>query len=477
MENLESAPLLLSLMALIHLLGLINAIHAVMHARTAQGAIAWSISLITLPYVSLPLFLVFGRRKFQGYVDSRRKGSLKLHHVAKRMRASAKSATIEPTGAYADFKALARLTDLPYTRGNDVELLIDGEAAFEAMFASVDRAQDYLLIQFFIVHDDRVGRAFQQRLIAKARQGVRVFFLFDEIGSHDLPRAYIRELRAAGVEIHNFKTTRGPSNRFQINFRNHRKIVVADGDEGFVGGLNVGDEYLGRSEKFGPWRDTHLRATGPVVAGLQISFVEDWHWATGRIPELNWSPRPGRGDKTALALQSGPGDETETCALFFMHAIQSAKRRLWIASPYFVPDEQIINALHLAVLRGVDVRILLPEKPDHLLVYLSSFYYLKQTAPFGVKFYRYQPGFFHQKTLLIDDDIAAVGTANMDNRSFRLNFEMTVLVIDRDFAAQVAAMLETDLTHCRLVNAADYDQKPQWFKAAVRAARLMAPLQ
>ncbi|MDB2272906.1 phospholipase D-like domain-containing protein, partial [Halorubrum ezzemoulense] len=171
-----------------------------------------------------------------------------------------------------------------------------------------------------------------------------------------------------------FRTSRGRlSFRFQVNFRNHRKIVVVDGQHAFVGGLNVGDEYLGRSRRFGPWRDTFAAVTGPAAKALQLSFVDDWHWSTGLVPELDWSIESARPDgKAVLVLPTGPADEVDTCTLFFTHAIQMAKRRVWITSPYFVPNPEILVALHLAVLRGVDVRIILPSKPDHLIVYLAA---------------------------------------------------------------------------------------------------------
>src|SRR5207244_2541871 len=205
------------------------------------------------------------------------------------------------------------------------------------------------------------------------------------------------------------------------NFRNHRKIVVVDGRDAYVGGLNVGDEYLGRSARFGAWRDTHVAISGPAVKAVQISFVDAWHWSTGEVPQLDWSVEPKKcGGKAVLVMPSGPVDRLDTCTLFFVHAIQSARRRLWIASPYFVPDAAILVALQLAVLRGVDVRIMLPSKPDHRLPWLASFSYLKDTLPWGVKMYRYQDGFLHQKVLLIDDDLASVGTANLDMRSLRL---------------------------------------------------------
>jgi cardiolipin synthase len=301
--------------------------------------------------------------------------------------------------------------------------------------------------------------------------------LYDEIGCYYLPKAFRRELAAAGVVILPFRTSRGLRNRFQINFRNHRKIVIADGQVAYVGGLNIGDEYMGRHPRFGPWRDTQVEIRGPVVQAIQFTFLEDWYWATGDIPELDWTPLPASTEnETALCLGSDPSDELETCGLFFMHAINSACHRLWIASPYFVPDEALIYALQLAALRGVDVRIMLPEKPDHKLVYLAAFSYISETEQSGVKFYRYQPGFMHHKVLVVDDDLAAVGTANFDNRSIRLNFEMMLVFADRKLACEVARMLEHDFTNCHQVTTADFASRPIWFHFAVRLARLMAPI-
>jgi cardiolipin synthase len=209
-----------------------------------------------------------------------------------------------------------------------------------------------------------------------------------------------------------------------------------------------------------------------------MSFLEDWYWATHENPPLDWVPRPApQSNQTTLVLPTGPGDDLETCGLFFVQMINSAQDRLWIASPYFVPDSQVIAALQLASLRGVDVRIMLPEHPDHLLIYLSSFSFLEETDKADVKVYRYQPGFMHHKVILVDDRLAAVGTANLDNRSFRLNFEISVLVDDPQFARQVAQMLTSDFERCKPAKPEDLLQRPFWFRVAVRLARLTAPLQ
>jgi cardiolipin synthase len=369
------------------------------------------------------------------------------------------------------------LTALPVTRGNHIELLVDGEATFDAIFAAIDSARDYLLVQFFIIHDDELGRKFQDRLIQRARAGVKIYFLYDEVGCHKLPGTWLGALRESGVRVEGFKTTRGKGNRFQLNFRNHRKLVIPDGREALTGGLNVGDEYMGHSKRFGPWRDTHARVRGPAVQAAQLTFVEDWYWATDEVPPLCWTPAAADADQRALVLATGPADEADRCSLAFIRAINSAKSRLWISSPYFVPDSTVLTALQLAALRGVEVRLLLPERTDHLLPMLSSFSYYESLALAGIELWRYQPGFLHQKALLVDDRLAAVGSVNVDYRSFHLNFELVVMVTDEEFCGQMEAMMKEDFARCRRVDLAEYQRRPWWFKTAVRLARLFSPVE
>ena len=422
----------------VEILGVFTAAHAVMGVRTAQGAIAWALSLVMFPYIALPLYWLISRNKFEGYVDARRSGDLAIHHVVQDASRRTREQGLFLKDASPSRRVFEALAEMAFTHSNRVELLVDGEAAFGEIFRGIETAREYILVQFFIVRDDALGRELKAWLIRKAREGVRVMFLYDEVGSHRLrrSRSFLSELTAAGVTIRPFGSNRRRRNRFQINFRNHRKIVVVDGRSAFVGGLNVGEEYLGRDAKIGPWRDTHVRLEGPAVHAVQLSFMEDWYWATQDTPSLDWTPRPAStGDQNVLVLPTGPADDLETCGLFFVHMINAAQQRLWITSPYFVPDPQVICALQLASLRGVDVRIMLPEHADHWLVYLSSFSFLEEAEQADVKIYRYQPGFMHHKVMLVDDGLAAVGTANLDNRSFRLNFEITVLVDDRQFAA------------------------------------------
>ena len=473
-----------------HVVGFLTSIRAIMETRTSQGAIAWGISLNTFPYFAVPAYWVFGQANFSGYDVLRRKNLLENsetgREAARILSDEGMLATLSTDRQRQQAELLENLSKFPLTRHNHAELLIDGEQTFDAIFKAIDKAKDYVLVQFFIIKDDELGRKLQSTLIDKASEGVRVFVLYDEVGSHSLPDEYIQKLKDAGVAIHPFNTTQGSGNRLRLNFRNHRKIVVVDGDIAFVGGHNVGDEYLGKDPKLSPWRDTHVAVQGPVVQFVQVSFVEDWVWATNSIPKwgvgesdaLNWTPtRAADGDILAVCLPTGPADDLETCTLFFLHAISSAQKRLWIVSPYFVPDEQLMSALQLAALRGVDVRVLIPENPDHQLVYYSSFSYLEQAEKAGVKIFRYSPGFLHQKVMLIDDHASVVGTANFDNRSMRLNFEISMLFADREFAEEVEQMLLKDFENSRQVSAEEFTEASFRFRLAVQLSRLLAPVQ
>ena len=465
-----------------HVLGALSSVQAVMSTRTPQGAIAWLISLNLCPYVAVPAYWVFGQSKFDGYHILRRAEMQESSDVKSKAMQELKEGGMlveaETPRHQAQVRLLENLAKMPLTRHNDVDLLIDGDATFDAIEAGISRAEQYILFQFYIIRDDALGHRLKRALLRKAAKGVRVYVLYDELGSHALSRGYIDELRKGGVEIEPFNTTKGSGNRFRLNFRNHRKIVVIDGKEAFVGGNNVGVEYLGEDPKLSPWRDTHVAVRGPVVLEAQVSFAEDWQWATDKLLDLNWTPEKApEGDKIAMCLPTGPADTMETATLFFLNAINSAKHRVWIVSPYFVPDEQLMSALKLASLRGVDVRILIPQNPDQQLVYLSSFSYLEKAENAGVEIYRYKPGFLHQKVMLVDDQYATIGTANFDNRSMRLNFEVTMLFVDKQFALEVEEMLKDDFSKSRLVSAKEYTERSFPFRFGVRAARLLAPVQ
>lgn len=457
--------------------GILHVVHALMHVRTSQGTVAWVVSLISVPFVAIPLYWLLGRTRFSRTIGGRRQQDEELARLAEDMERRLRDLEVEIPKANAFERAAQVLGGLPFTRGNDLRLLIDGEDTFERIFRAIESATNYLCINFFIVKNDRLGRRFQQALIERARAGVRVYFLFDEIGSHKLPRTYLRELRAAGVRCHSFGVNRFWWSRLQLNFRNHRKIVISDGDVAFLGGLNVGDEYLGRTQRFGPWRDTHLEMRGPVVQAVQRVFLEDWYWAADEVPELSWEAGAEEADQVAAVIPTGPADPADSWQLLVAEAANSSRQRLWITSPYFVPDQGVLTALQTAAIRGVDVRILIPERADYLLVWLSAFAYYDVTIPYGIRIFRYTRGFLHQKVMLIDDRLASVGTANLDNRSFRLNFEITAFSPAHAFVNEVAGMLAEDFTHAREVKVEEFTKRPFWYRAACRAARLLAPVQ
>jgi len=462
----------------VQIVAICTAVMAVRDTRTPQGSIAWAISLVTFPLLTLPLYWIFGRRKFNGYVEAMRTGEKRFREMVRNRhdlpRVRALSARHRPDAPRCSFEHLA---GIPFVGGNDLELLVDGEATFEAIFKSIEAAERYVLLQFFIVRADGLGIRLRDLLLAKAAQGVQIKFLYDEIGCHDTPADFWRSMSAAGIEVHPFHTTRGRGNRFQLNFRNHRKIVIVDGHTAFVGGHNVGDEYLGLSKKLGHWRDTHLRITGPAVLGVRLSFTKDWYWATRELYDLDLSMPRTAGTAEVLTLATGPTDNLEACSLMFIRAINASKKRFWIASPYYVPDSAVTKALQLASMRGVDVRILLPRKADHLLVYLAGYSSLHDlnSVP-GIRVYRYMDGFLHEKVFLADDELAGVGTANLDNRSFRLNFEMTMLVEDRAFCAQVEQMFLADFKRCTETGTDEYARKSMPYQTAVKFARLLSPI-
>lgn len=462
----------LSAIAALQGLAVYCAWRAIRSARTSQGAVGWVVFLLSAPYLGVLLYAFFGHHRSRGYLVSRRASEMVVAGVHN--FGAAHRPTHPPRVDPAPFEQIAQL---PAVGGNALVPLIDGQATFDAIFAAIDGAEHYVLVQFFIVHDDRIGRDFRDRLIAAAARGVSVRFFADAVGSKSLPRDYIAGLRRAGVVVADPKARPGPRQRFQINYRNHRKTVVVDGRIGFTGGLNVGDEYMGRDPAFGAWRDTHLELRGPVASQLQLVFCEDWHWATGEMlfDALNWGAEKADADATALVVATGPADSMETGALFFFAAIAAARERVWIASPYCVPDTDILTALKHAALAGRDVRLLVPDVIDHHIPWLAAFAYFDELRDAGVQIWRYGDGFMHQKVVLVDDAFAAIGTSNLDNRSFRLNFEAMVAGFDDAFAAEVARFLQADFARAARLER-PLSAQPARIRYGAPVARLFAPL-
>ena len=452
---------------------IVFAVRAAQTARTPQGAVGWVVFLIAAPMFGVPLYLFLGHHRFRGYRIARKESQRVVEGIktfADYSKPNADKMLINPR----PFEALAHM---PVSRGNGAELLVDGQATFDAIFEAIDAAQVYVLIQFYIVRDDALGQQLKDKLIAAAKRGVSVRFMMDAVGSYALNTDYIQDMRDAGIAVVDPSEQRGPKFRFQLNYRNHRKTVIIDGETGFIGGHNVGVEYLGQDPHFGRWRDTHIKMTGHIVRQLQLIFIEDWHWAHEEdlIDQLDWAGTVSDQDMNALLVATGPGDETETGAMMFFAAITEAQHRIWIASPYFVPDIDIMTALKHAALRGVDVRILVPDTIDHRLPWLAAFAYFDEIRACGAQVLRYTDGFLHQKVFLVDDALAAVGTTNLDNRSFRLNFEAMALFFDARAAAAVAEMLEDDFENSYTLSRT-LGQQPVHIRLGAPLARLFAPI-
>ncbi|MEO8757317.1 MAG: cardiolipin synthase [Devosia sp.] len=455
-----------------YLLAVGFSVSEIFRSRTSQGSIAWILSLLILPFPMTLIYAIFGLKLFDDYA------AVQTHsgRVLRKIRAAKTKILDQP--ATDEWPVLANVSQLPFLAGNEVELLIDGKATFVSMFAGISRAEKALLIQFYIIHDDELGREFADRLIERAKAGVRVYLLYDDVGCFWLPRAYKQRLRAAGIIMcgfnhrHRFLRLLGPT---RIQYRNHRKVVVADGKEAWIGGLNVGDEYMGRDKKFGHWRDTHVRLKGPSVLAAELSFREDWQWATGEVLSNLPASTEIAGDQSVLIMPTGPADKLESCAIAFDDVIGQSKTRLWIVSPYFVPDVSMETALFAASMRGVDVRILIPEKPDHRIVWLASIAYALRMVRHGIAVYRYPSGFLHQKIILVDDELAGVGTVNFDNRSFRINFEITMWFTHDRMVKDVEKMLNKDFADA---NKVDGDEVRLNFimRFLTQAARLLSPI-
>jgi len=446
---------------------------AMRQARTPQGSVAWVVFLLAAPYLAVPAFLFLGSFKMFGYVTGRRDDEA----IVRGLQDFAERYPPTQTHNAHLYKAMGTIAQIPVGSGSDMDLLIDGAETFEAIFDAIAAAERYVLVQSYIINDDRIGRRLRDLLVERAQAGVSVRLIYDAVGCIRLPDSYLLILKAAGVEVVNAHARGGPRSRLQLNLRNHRKTVVVDGAVGFTGGLNMGDEYMGENPRYGLWRDTHVRLTGPIVLQLQLIFAEDWLWATGEAitPALDWDIRMAHANRDAVLVATGPGDDMETGSLYFCTLINAATERLWIATPYFVPEIDILTALKLAALRGVEVRVLTPRLADHSIPWFAALAYFDEVMDAGVEVWRYTEGFMHQKVVLVDDAIASVGTTNLDNRSCRLNFEETAVFFDAGAAAQVARMLEADFARSfrlkkRLAERRFFERN------AAPVARLFSPL-
>jgi cardiolipin synthase len=367
-----------------------------------------------------------------------------------------------------------------YTQDNDITIFTRGRDKFSSLFKDIEEAKDSINILYYIINNDKLGRELVKLLTRKAKEGVEVRVLYDHIGSLSTPHKMFMELINAGGSVYRFSPMRlGTYTR--INYRNHRKIVVIDGKIGYIGGMNIGDEYLGKHERITPWRDTHLRITGSAVYALQERFLMDWSYAskTKKDPDTSelirfFPPIRSAGYVGMQVLSSGPDIDGEQIKWAYIKMINSAKESIYIQSPYFIPDDSFLEALKIAALSGVDIRIMLPGVPDKILVYRATTSYIKDLLECSAKVYLY-PGFLHSKMLVVDEKAVSIGTANMDVRSFSANFEINTFIYNREFSSRCSDIFKKDMNVSNPLTKELYDARGFMVKIQEGLCRLLSP--
>lgn len=373
---------------------------------------------------------------------------------------------------------LRQVPRAPITELNRVGILTNADVTYEAMLEEIGKARDHIHFEFYTIRDDAIGRRFLEALIAKAKAGVAVRVIYDGVGSHTLSKAYITSLKRAGIDVKPFLKPLIAFFDKRLNYRNHRKIVVVDGLVGFVGGINIGNEYLGGDPKLGFWRDTHVMLHGDAVYDLQRTFLTDWFFVSGESLVGNrYFPAHSEQEPSFVqVISSGPDARWDAIQEMYFAGLIAAKNRIWITTPYFIPDPSITMALKTAAISGVDVRIILPFKADSAIVQYASKSYLQELLQVGVRFYLYRKGFIHAKVIIVDDIMATVGTANVDMRSFFSNFELNAVMFDGKVISRLESDFEMDLEACTEVKRTEFEMRSRSEKRKERIARLLSPL-
>lgn len=450
--------------------------------RHPTQTITWLVVLGSFPLVGFFFYLLFGRnyRKEKMY----RKKYFLDKQAFLTVEGENDPRSEEKVGLLAEHQA--RLFTLAQKLGNSpisfdtaTKVLTNGEETFHHIHEQLNKARHHIHIEYYIVRDDRIGQEIKEILINKAQEGVKVRFLYDAVGSWKLSKKYINDLKNAGIETVCFGPVKLPFLNNKFNFRNHRKIIVIDGMIGFVGGLNIGDEYLGRNNTYGFWRDTHLMLRGEAVRSLQLIFLQDWYYMTNHsfLTAEYLSPQIDEKNHGGVQLiAGGPDNEWSVIKNIFFSMITSAKESVWIASPYFIPDEDIFSAIKVAALSGIDVRLLVPNRPDKRIVFHASRSYFPELLEAGVKVYEYERGFMHSKIVIVDHELASIGTSNMDMRSFHLNFEVNAFLFRTKSTEKLVAEYINDLEYAKQLELTSFRKRHIGLRLIESTARLLSPL-
>jgi cardiolipin synthase len=450
--------------------------------RHPTQTLTWLVVLGSFPLVGFFFYLLFGRsyRKERMYrkkyfldkqafltvegendPQSQKKLSLMREHQGKL------------------FNLAQKLGNSPISFDTSTKILSNGQETFDSILEELEQAKHHIHLEYYIVRNDHIGQEIKNILIKKAMQGVKIRFLYDAVGSWQLSKDYISDLKNAGIETVSFGPVKVPFLNSKFNFRNHRKIIVIDGTIGFVGGMNIGDEYLGRDKDIGYWRDTHLMLKGEAVRTLQLIFLQDWYYMTNYsfLTAEYLSPQLDNESHGGVQLiAGGPDNEFSVIKSIFFSMITSAEKTVWIASPYFIPDEDIFSAIKIAALSGIDVRLLVPKRPDKRIVFHASRSYFPELLEAGVKVYEYERGFMHSKIVIVDDELASIGTSNMDMRSFHLNFEVNAFLFRTNSTQKLVDEYLNDLKFAKQLDLKTFQKRHIGFRLLESTARLLSPL-
>ena len=447
--------------------------------RNPVKSLAWVTVLMVVPVVGLVLYIVFGRNIQTRRIISRRN----IRKLRKLESSVEKEGGLvrRPDRNMPQASLAYALSGSNYYEGNSVEIFDNGADKFDALLRDLDSAKHYIDMQYYIIADDKIGHQVMEVLMARARAGVKVRVIYDHVGSFKLSRKALKALKSAGVEAYPFFKVVFPPFGTRVNWRNHRKIVVIDGRIGYIGGMNVADRYIDGG-RFPMWRDLHLRIEGPAVYALQQSFAIDWNFMGQPLIEdapVDWSAENRSGSGCGIAMQlvtGGPTSQWPNMTMTFLQAIARARKCVYIMTPYFIPTEGLMQALQIAALSKVDVRLMVPERSDSDMLRWASFSYIRDCLRSGIKVYLYGKGMLHSKAIIVDDDFCTVGSANFDFRSFEHNFEANVMIYSGEFNERLKSLFLRDLRDCRRVTTAVWGRRPLMEKIMESVMRLFSPI-
>ena len=455
--------------------------------RDATATWAWLFLLFVVPILGFIIYIFFGKKE-------KKKREQGFHHnqiddMKERMKTQLSDATNKIN--HSDNRLVKKHADIVNTLltkeptflsyDNNVDIYTDGHALFDQMKEDLRNAKSYIHLEYYVLKLDKLGSEIVDILQQKAEEGLEVKILYDAVGSKTVHKSKFKNFQEAGGQVEAFFQAKIPLINFRLNNRNHRKILVIDGMTGYVGGFNIGDEYLGLDEKFGYWRDTHLRVKGDGVDALQLSFIHDWNSQSHR-EQLEYNDKyfpdnANQGGDVPMQIALGaPSDNWHQIEFGYMKMIMNAKESIYMHSPYFIPDKGYINALRIAAKAGVDVRLIIPNKPDHIFVYWATITSVAQLIRDGVKVYTYENGFIHSKMMIIDDEVASVGSSNMDIRSFELNFEINAFMYDANIVKELKAAFIEDMKVSKELTEERYEQRSNWIKFKQSIAKLASPI-